>query len=99
MKIIKKVILIVIIIFVIFIVEESIRIRNYYDKSSRLAMPLIVFSSETNTECTRGKCTSLGYSVTYYYNPTFHSQDCVTMETYGAEFRLFDKILIWAVVQ
>lgn len=99
MKIVKKVILITIIVCVVFIIEEAVRIRILYNKNTRLSAPAIVLSYEDNTECTRGKCTSLGYSVTYYYNPTFHSPDCVTMETYGAEFRLFDKILIWAVIE
>ena len=41
----------------------------------------------------------LGYSVRYYIDNVQVSSDLVNSRIYGAEFRLFDKILIWAWVE
>ena len=39
----------------------------------------------------------LGYSIKYYYIFTGgHEDGVVTLEHTGAEFRLFNKILIWS---
>lgn len=96
MKKIIRVLVIVIIIYAIFVLLEAVRLRYFYKQT--LITPLITITEYENEDLTRGKFEGLGYSVTYYYNPIFHSNDNVQQEIYGAEFRLFDKILIWAWV-
>lgn len=41
----------------------------------------------------------LGYSIRYYIDEIQESSDLISARIYGAEFRLFDKILIWAWVE
>lgn len=97
MKRIIKIVVIVIIIYAILVLMEAVRLRYFYKQT--LIKPLITISEEENEDLTREKFEGIGYSVTYYCNPTFYSNDNVQNEIYGAEFRVFDKLLIWAWIE
>ena len=45
------------------------------------------------------KYTGLGYSIKYYKDKQVDINGNIEESGYGAEFRLFDKILIWAWVE
>ena len=84
---------ILLIIYILFVTVDCIRLRTM-----NLGLkPLITISlGETeNGNIYKG----LGYSVRYYIDVIQKSSDLITNRIYGAEFKLFDKILIWAWVE
>ena len=88
----KKVLMvigIILAIYILFVTIDCIRLG----KTDSETKPIITVSSAENEN--RSKYTGLGYSVVYYKD----GQDKITENVYGAEFRLFDKILIWAWVE
>ena len=79
-----------------YVVTDSIRLRN-----SKLGTKPIITISEESTE---DKLTyiGIGYSITYYKNIDKIEENAMTLIEqlgYGAEFRLFNRILIWAWVE
>lgn len=92
-KVILKTIIILLILYVLFVTVDCIRLR--YAKSG--TKPLITISLG---ETEKGNVyNGLGYSVRYYTDETQKSSDLILVRIYGAEFRLFNKILIWAWVE
>lgn len=92
-KILLKIIVILLILYVIFVTVDCIRLR--YAKSGTKPLITISLGETENGNIYKG----LGYSVRYYINETQKSSDLILARIYGAEFRLFDKILIWAWVE
>lgn len=86
----KKILLIIVILLIIyflFVTIDCIRLRNTKTDTK----PFITISL---AEYENGnKYMGLGYSVKYYKD----KQD--DKNSYGGEFRLFDKILVWAWVE
>ena len=97
----KKKILIVIgillIIYISFVTFDCIRLRN----SKTGTKPLITISMGEYENGTIYK--SLGYSIKYYVDigekTEINGTTYIEELGYGAEFRLFDKILIWAWIE
>ena len=97
----KKRVLIIIgillIIYITYVTIDCIRLRNAVSETA----PFITLSI---SEYENGnKYTGLGYSVKHYRDrqKIVNADDTVTIieRGYGAEFRLFDKILVWAWVE
>lgn len=78
----------VLIVYIGFVTADCIRLRN-----AELGTKPIVTTGTINTDMRTGY-SGLGYSIEYYSN----SGDA-EKPYYGAEFRLFNKILIWAWVE
>ena len=79
--------------YLLFVTIDCIRLRN----AKNDAKPFITISL---AEYENGnKYTGLGYSVKYYKNSQQDTNGDMLEKSYGAEFRLFDKILIWAWVE
>ena len=88
----KKVLIVIGIIFaiyILFVTVECIRLGN----ADRVAEPIITVSSEKYDN--RSKYTGLGYSVIYHVD----GQENTDGDIYGAEFRLFDSILVWGWIE
>lgn len=87
---------IILIIYVGYVITDSIRLRN-----AKLGTKPIITIAEESTE-TRLIYTGLGYTISYYKDINkFEENSVILIEQlgYGAEFRLFNKILIWAWVE
>ena len=81
------------IMYFLFVTIDCIRLRNAPD----VTKPLITVSL---AEYENGnKYTGLGYSVKYYKSRQEDTNRNIIEYNYGAEFRLFDKILIWAWIE
>lgn len=92
-KVIFISILSIVIMYTIFIVIDCIRLRNAKSETK----PFITVSL---AEYENGnKYTGLGYSVKYYKDRLKDTNGNIVESGCGAEFRLFDKILIWAWVE
>ena len=87
LKIIGKSIGIIILIYTLFIAEESIRLA--VDKSSQ---PLIIFEEKYINNGEDCIYKSLGFNYTTSF--TCRSSDLCFL--FSQEFKLFDKILMWA---
>lgn len=89
--------LILIIIYITFVVIDCIRLKN----SVSYTKPFITIDEEITSN--RTTYTGLGYSVSYYRDrQTVIDNDVVAIGgtgAYGAEFKLFNTILIWAWVE
>ena len=92
-KVILKIIIILLILYVLFVTVDCIRLR--YAKNGTKPFITISLGETENGNIYKG----LGYLVRYYINETQKSSDLILARIYGAEFRLFDKILIWAWVE
>ncbi len=93
----KKIIILfasLIICYILFVTIDSFRIKNNSFKNIK---PLITISESRNNKSIN--YTGLGYTVKYNID-TNYNQDSNNNEVtiYGAEFRLFNKILIWAYI-
>ena len=87
------VIAILLIIYVLFVTVDCIRLK----KTQTETKPFITISY---AEYENGnKYNGLGYSIKYYKDKPIDTDDNIEKNIYGAEFRLFDKILIWAWVE
>lgn len=89
-------ILVLIVIWVAFVIIDCIRLRNakYY------TYPIIKLKQEANLE--RVTYTGLGYTISYMQNNTLTYDKGVSLHgigVCGAEFRLFDKFLVWAYIE
>lgn len=100
MKIMKKILIAVMILCVIcvgYVTADCVRLRN----SKTGTKPIVTVDTYENEN--RRIYTGIGYSVEYYRNPVIRCGNAEKEEPngsyYGAEFRLFDKILIWAWVE
>lgn len=91
-KILGIVVLCVILIWCLYVTIDAIRLRTI----KYGARPLITL--ESIDDDTKLYYKGLGYSVTYQVE-TERDYDLVLIKVYGAEFRLFDKILIWAWIE
>lgn len=101
---IKAFIVIVVALFVCyvgFVVIDCIRLQiTKFDTK-----PLIVISEELECYDERtceyyNKYKGLGYSITYsYYIDESSAENNIGVDANGAEFRLFDKIMIWAWIE
>lgn len=98
-RVLKIALLSIVILLVIwgaFVIVDCIRLRNakYY------TYPLINLKQEANLE--KVTYTGLGYTISYIQNNTItydkgHSLHGIG--ACGAEFRLFDKFLLWAYIE
>lgn len=77
----------VICLYTAFLTVDCIRLRY----SESYTEPFVTVDSYESKN--RVSYTGLGYSVKYYTD-NGESGDC-----YGAEFRLFDKIMVWAWIE
>lgn len=84
---------IILAIYILFITVDCIRLRN----TTSVIKPIITVSLAE--EESRSKYTGLGYSVIYYKDKQENTGENIVKKIYGAEFRLFDTILIWAWVE
>lgn len=88
--------LVVVLLWIIFVTIDCVRLRNakYY------TYPLINLKQEANLE--RVTYTGLGYTISYIQNRTIDYEDGLALEgigACGAEFKLFNKLLIWAYIE
>lgn len=92
----KKVFIAIIIllaIYISFVTVDCVRLRN----AKTGTKPFITVSL---AEYENGnKYIGLGYSVKYYKDRNIDINGNILEMGYGAEFRLFDKILIWVWVE
>lgn len=97
-KIITRIIIAILIImacFIIFITVDCVRLRN----SKMGTKPLITTNEIIGYK--RVTYYGIGYYVQYYLNESDTeniNQNIIETKGYGAEFRLLNKILIWAWV-
>ena len=81
----------IVLLYVLFVTVDCVRLRN----AKVDTRPLITVKAVEN----ENKYIGLGYSVTYYVDSIVDNTNGITENIelgYGAEFRLLDKILIWA---
>ena len=83
----------IIIIYILFVTIDCFRLRNA--KSGTKPFITISLAEYENGN----KYTGLGYSIKYYKDKQVDINGNIEESGYGAEFRLFDKILIWAWVE
>ena len=92
----KKVLMaigIILAIYILFVTVDCIRLVNKNNETK----PIITVSSAEDEN--RSKYTGLGYSVIYYKDRQENIDGNIVENVYGAEFRWFDTILIWAWVE
>ena len=92
-KIIIKIVVILLILYILLVTVDCIRLRTM--KFGLKPLITISLGETENGNIYKG----LGYSIRYYVNETQRSSDLILARIYGAEFRLFNKILIWAWVE
>ena len=84
---------IILAIYISFVTVDCIRLGNTKSETK----PMITVSL---AECENGnKYAGLGYSVKYYKDRQENIDGNMVENIYGAEIRLFDKILIWAWIE
>ena len=93
----KKKILITVVVLILlyaaYVAIDCIRLEN----SSVGTKPIITLSEP---EYDRGtKYVGLGYSIAYYIDPYVDEDGNTVTKMCGAEFRLFDSILVWAWIE
>ena len=94
-KILKKILIIfgiLLLLFCSYVTADCIRLRNA--KSGTKPFVTISLAEYENGD----KYTGIGYSIKYYKDKYTDANGNNVESGYGAEFRLFDKILIWAWV-
>lgn len=98
-KILKQILIalgIVLICYISFVTVDCIRLKN----SKRGTKPLITISEYETDSRTGYK--GLGYTIEYYVDKEEQKEGDMTyinVYGYGAEFRLFDKIMVWAWIE
>lgn len=80
-------------VYALFVTTDCIRLR--YAESGTKPFITVDFEETEN----RDAYTGLGYSVRYYTDRYTDENGVAAESYYGAEFRLFDKILIWAWIE
>lgn len=92
----KKVLMVIcalLIIYFLFVTIDCIRLKN----SQTGTKPFITVNL---AEYENGdKYVGLGYSIKYYNDKYEDMNGNMVENNYGAEFRLFDKLLIWAWIE
>lgn len=91
------IILIIIVCFCIYITMDCIRLKN-----SEFGTEPLISIKEPEIICENNcvtKYTGMGYTVRYLNNIVTEGEKVVITSGYGAEFWLFDKILVWAWVE
>ncbi len=92
----KKIIIVLAVligIYSLFVATDCIRLK--YAESVTKPFVTVGFEETEN----RDTYTGLGYSVTYYVDRYTDENGVAVESNYGAEFRLFDKMLIWGWVE
>ena len=89
LKIIGIVLLSLVLIWCLYVTVEAIRLRTM-----KLGLKPLITLEEVK-EDTKIYYKGLGYSITYQIQ-TKQNYDVVLINILGAEFRVFDKFLIWA---
>ena len=88
----------VVLLYGVFVGVDCVRLYNA-DESK----PPIIIIQPTEIEENDIKYTGLGYTITYEIKEDLTSEEAGTINTVynicGAEFRLFDKILLWAWIE
>ena len=80
-------------IYISFVTLDCIRLRN-----AKSGTKPIITTNMAEYE-NGNKYFGLGYSVKYYTDRSEDINGNILVRGYGAEFRLFDKILVWAWVE
>lgn len=102
MKKIFRVLIIIIssagLLYGLFVGVECVRLYN-----ADISRPPIITTSPTKTENDTVKYAGLGYTITYRINEEIETEENASLNSIydvcGAEFRLFDKILLWAWIE
>ncbi len=102
MKKIFRVLIIIIssaiLLYGLFVGVECVRLYN-----TDTGKPPVIITQPTQTEDDIVKYTGLGYTITYRTREEIKEEENETRnaiyEICGAEFRLFDKILLWAWIE
>lgn len=92
----KKIFIILIAILALYaayVIVDCIRLKN----SKTDTKPLITISEPDYDNGT--KYVGLGYSIAYYQDSYVDDDGNANIKGYGAEFRLFDSILVWAWIE
>lgn len=92
----KKILITVIallVLYAVFVTVDCIRLKN----SATDTKPIITLSEPDYDRGT--KYVGLGYSIAYYKDPYIDENGNICLLPCGAEFRLFDKFLIWAWIE
>ncbi len=88
----------VILLYGVFVGVECVRLYN-----SETSKPPIISTQPTKIENDTVKYTGLGYTVTYRINEEIETKENASLNAIydicGAEFKLFDKILLWAWIE
>ena len=98
-KILKRILIvlgIVIICYISFVTVDCIRLKN-----SKRGTKTLITISEYETDSRTGY-KGLGYTIEYYVDKDEQKEGDMTyinVYGYGAEFRLFDKIMVWAWIE
>ena len=90
--------IVILVIYVSFVVVDCVRLRNAHSYTK----PIITIDSDVTEN--RATYYGLGYDVSYYVDRYIDINENFGVAiggtgAYGAEFRLFNKILIWAWVE
>lgn len=94
-KLVILVLLAIFVLYVAFVTVDCIRLRNGANLK-----PMITLSEDTTQF--RRTYTGLGYTLSYYQDAETYEEDGIgytAVSGYGAEFRLFGSILVWAWVE
>lgn len=92
-KIIITVLSVLIGVYSLFVATDCIRLR-YAESGTKPIITVSLAEYENGN-----KYTGLGYSVKYYADRYTDENGVAVESNYGAEFRLFDKILVWAWIE
>ena len=102
MKKIFRVLIIIIssavLLYGLFVGIDCVRLHN-----ADISEPPIIITQPTKIQDDEVKYTGLGYTVTYRINEEIETEENASRNAIydicGAEFRLFDKILLWAWIE
>ena len=87
-----------ILLYGVFVGVECLRLQNSFESK-----PPIITTQDAQIEDYSIKYTGLGYTVTYrlYEKPGLNEQESYSplYDVCGAEFRFFDKIMLWAWIE
>lgn len=88
----------IVLLYGLFVGVDCVRLYN-----ADTSRPPIITTSPTITENDTVKYTGLGYTVTYRISEETETEENASLNAIydicGAEFRLFDKILLWAWIE
>lgn len=84
---------IILAVYILFVTADCIRLQNKTLETE----PFITISSSQDAH--KSKYTGLGYSVVYHRDGQENTDKNTNTRIYGAEFMLFDKILLWGWIE